>query len=476
MGRLFWKFLLAFWLTLITAGVGVAVVVSWLHQQDDNGESRRLGDPHAATLLSAGSAALRHGGVEGLRGFLEELARADPMPLFALDDDGRDILGRSVSSAEADRAARLALQATPRSPARRLEIAGKSWLLFVPASSLGMPGHAPPGFRPSEPPDGPPGPPPGPPGRRPPPWLPIGAAALASLAFAALLAWYVVRPIRRLREATRAVAAGRLDTRIGPAMGRRRDELADLGRDFDAMTGQLDGLIGAQRRLFHDVSHELRSPLARLHAAIGLARQDPTRAESSLERIEREAGRLDELVDEVLTLARLESGMVGGASVEFDVGDMVDVILDDARFEAGAKDCRVDLVSAGHARMLGQPDLLGRAIENVLRNALRHSPAGGVVSVAGHVDAPSGRYRVSICDQGPGVAEAELSAIFEPFHRGGQAGGRDGYGLGLAIAKRAIAAHGGDIEASNRPEGGLCVTLSLPLTTHAGETSAHPDR
>ncbi len=461
MGRLFWKFLLAFWLTLITAGAGVALVVSWLHQQDADVDPLRRGDPHAATLVSAGAAALRHGGAEGLRGFVEDVARTDPLPLLALDAAGRELLGRPASAAEIASARQLAATPTAFSPARRVEVAGQEWLVFVPASALAAHGRPPPGFRPGGAPEGPPGPP----GRRPPsPWLPIGAAMIASLLFAALLAWYVVQPIRRLREATRAVAAGRLDTRIGPAMGGRRDELADLGHDFDAMTGQLDGLIGAQRRLFHDVSHELRSPLARLHAAIGLARQDPARIESSLERIEREAGRLDELVDEVLTLARLESGMATGPLETFDISDLVESIVDDARFEAEAFGCQVEYRDAGPARVTGQPDLIGRSIENVLRNSLQHASTGQRIDIEARVDDATRRYIVTICDQGPGVPETELDGLFEPFKRGSNSSARGGYGLGLAIARRAVEAHGGRIRAMNRDFGGLCVEIALPMT------------
>src|SRR5207249_6291638 len=156
----------------------------------------------------------------------------------------------------------------------------------------------------------PPGPRPGPrPGPPPPiaPWEFIVIGIVTSLVFSALLAWYLTRPIRNLRWAFDAAAAGRLETRVSPLMGRRRDEIADLGRDFDRMAQQLQNLVSAQRRLLHDVSHELRSPLARLQAAIGLARQQPAKLDTSLERIEREAMRLDSMVGEVLALARLES-------------------------------------------------------------------------------------------------------------------------------------------------------------------------
>ena len=161
--------------------------------------------------------------------------------------------------------------------------------------------------------------------------LPISIGILASLGFSALLAWYLAKPIRHLRGAFDAAAAGKLDTRIGPRMGRRRDEIADLGRDFDRMAHQLQILLGSQRRLLHDVSHELRSPLARLQAAIGLARQQPEKLDASLDRIERESGRLDELVGELLTLSRLEAGMSGAADEEVDLVELVAGIADDAR-------------------------------------------------------------------------------------------------------------------------------------------------
>jgi two-component system OmpR family sensor kinase len=298
------------------------------------------------------------------------------------------------------------------------------------------------------------------------PLLPISIGILASLGFSALLAWYLATPIRYLRGAFDAVAAGKLDTRIGPRMGRRRDEIADLGRDFDRMAGQLQILVGSQRRLLHDVSHELRSPLARLQAAIGLARQQPEKLEASLDRIERESGRLDELVGELLTLSRLEAGTSGAADEEVDLVELVASIADDARFEAEAHGRRVQFSGEGEVLVQVRAELLHRAFENVIRNAVKYTREGTTVEVRVERQPTPDRLIVTVDDRGPGVPESDLPAIFEPFFRGGAGVKTAGFGLGLAIARRAIEAHGGNIQAMNRPGGGLRVEIVLP----AGES------
>ena len=200
------------------------------------------------------------------------------------------------------------------------------------------------------------------------------AGILASLAFSAGLAWYVAKPIGHLRQAFRAVSAGKLNTRVRARMGRRRDEFSDLAQDFDSMTGQLEALIGAQRRLLHDISHELRSPLARLQAAIGLVRQNPQQLDATLDRLEREVTRLDELVDEVLTLARLDSGLPGVSPQTFDLLALLDEVIGDAQFEAESLHKCVRYRGGGEARMQGRADLLMRAVENIVRNAIRYTP------------------------------------------------------------------------------------------------------
>lgn len=292
------------------------------------------------------------------------------------------------------------------------------------------------------------------------PFLPFIGALLASLVCAAALAWYVAKPIRRLRQAFNAAAEGRLEARIGRDMDGRRDELADLGRDFDRMSERLEALINAQRQLLHDVSHEMRSPLARLQAAIGLARQQPARTEDSLARIERESERIDQLVGELLTLSRLDAG-VGGEQEAVELGELLANIVEDARFEGAARGLRVDFVAGEMPEIRANAELLHRAIENVVRNALRHSPDGEVVRLEAGV--LGSFFRLAVLDRGPGVAEPDLERIFQAFFRGEVQASGNGYGLGLAIAKRVITMLNGKIRAENRSAGGLAVEILLPL-------------
>lgn len=326
--------------------------------------------------------------------------------------------------------------------------------------------NRPPGFLPGPPPDGrhlPGGGRSGrPPGEHRLPVVPLIAAMLASLIFAALLARYFSRPIRSLRAAFDAAAAGNLDVRLGADMGRRRDELADLGRNFDHMASHLASLMDGQRRLLHDVSHELRSPLARLQMAIGLARQQPDKIETSLARIERESVRMDKLVGELLTLSRLEVGAVGAMDEEIDLAELVANVVSDARFEAATSERLVSFAAATAAVVTGSAELLHRAVENAVRNAVKHTPDGGCVTVNLRLDAGGHNALISIADRGPGIPESQLGEIFEPFFRCAGTKSTDGHGLGLAIARRVVTAHGGTISASNRVGGGLSVEILLP--------------
>lgn len=290
------------------------------------------------------------------------------------------------------------------------------------------------------------------------PFVPALATLLASLACAFALAWYFAKPIRILREAFDAAAEGDLDVRIGQRMGGRDDELVDLARDFDHMTERLRVLMEGQKNLLHDVSHEIRSPLARLQAAIGLARQQPSRMGDSLDRIEREGERINQQVGELLTLSRLEAGVVG-AFENVDMGELLVGIVEDARFEGVVRGVEIDFVAGEMVEVRANAELLHRAIENIVRNALRFSPEGGKVVVKAGRE--GGIFAFSITDQGPGVPEADLEAIFAPFFReGGQVSG-GGYGLGLAIAKRVLVAINGSIVASNGEAGGLVVKVIL---------------
>ncbi|MBI5891670.1 MAG: HAMP domain-containing protein [Nitrosomonadales bacterium] len=324
-----------------------------------------------------------------------------------------------------------------------------------PGTQSGMPPLAPPTGM------GIPRPPPRPQGFMP-PLLPVFAGSLASLIFAALLAWYFARPIRTLRTAFDSVANGKFDTRIGLSMSGRRDELADLGQDFDRMASRLQGLMDAQRRLLHDISHELRSPLARLQAATDLMQQQPDRAAEFIPRLERDTGRIDALVGELLTLARLDSGMAGRMDEPVDVSEILEHIASDARFEAASRQCSVDVNVPEHIPVKGNQELLFRALENVVRNAVLHTPGGKRVALAAKYDAFGKEWRITVLDEGSGVPPSELETIFQPFFRSKAHSSYAGYGLGLAITQRVVQAHGGTVTAANRPEGGLAVTITLP--------------
>ncbi|CAN7295211.1 ATP-binding protein [Pseudoduganella sp. LjRoot289] len=332
-----------------------------------------------------------------------------------------------------------------------------------PEGGIGRPGEAGPGPNPGGPgTDGPP--------RFQPltPFVPVAAAVLASLLFAALLAWYFARPIRSLRQAFEAASQGDLAPRFAHVSGKRGDELSDLGRDFDRMTARLRSLMDAQTRLLHDVSHELRSPLARLQAAIGLAHQQPDKARASMERIERESVRMDKLVGELLTLARLEAGPLNASKEQISMADLMDEIVGDAEFEAASHDRAIELRGSADVAVNGHADLLARAIENIVRNAIKHSRAGGIVRVELDTDEASDRLHIRVLDRGPGVAQADLEAIFDPFFRSSDTPKDvEGHGLGLAIAQQVVQAHGGSVAARNREDGGLCVEIVLPITQHA---------
>lgn len=443
MGRLFWKFFFAFWLALLVAGAGVGAAV-WLHQRtlDERGQELASG-PRATFLVNATAATLRHGGIAALQGLLEEWRDRGRggAHVYVVDDADRELLGRPVPAEALAQARRLAREDSEQRIARLERADQHQYLFFVPAESKSSPHGAPPS-----------------------PLLPISIGILASLGFSALLAWYLAKPIRHLRGAFDAAAVGKLDTRIGPRMGRRRDEIADLGRDFDRMAQQLQILVGSQRRLLHDVSHELRSPLARLQAAIGLARQQPEKLDASLDRIERESGRLDELVGELLTLSRLEAGMSGAADEEVDLMELVAGIADDARFEAEASGRQVQFSGEGAAIVKVRAELLHRAFENVIRNAVKYTRENTTVEVKIERRAAPDRLIVTVADRGPGIPESDLQAVFEPFFRGETGVATAGFGLGLAIARRAIEAHGGSVRALNRPGGGLRVEIALPAS------------
>ena len=301
-------------------------------------------------------------------------------------------------------------------------------------------------------------------------WAQLLAVFLTAGLLCYLLAWYFSSPIVRLRAATQRLAAGDLTARVGAARGKRRDELADLGRDFDVMAERLQSLVDSQQRLLHDISHELRSPLTRQKIAIELAREsDGDEARWALERIEREADRLGDLINQLLTLARLESDSPVLDGDDVDLQELVNEVVLDADFEARSRDRAVRLVASRGCTIVGNHQLLHSAVENVVRNAVSYTAAGTTVEVAlrceeNPSDAGPPQAVISVLDHGAGVPQAALADIFRPFYRVEDARDRQsgGMGLGLSITQRAVQIHGGTVTAANAPAGGLLVRLILP--------------
>ena len=290
---------------------------------------------------------------------------------------------------------------------------------------------------------------------------------LLSLLFIGLVGWWVARsvarPVEALRRATRRMAEGELSARVGRQGGLAHDELAQLAGDFDIMAARIEALVAHDRGVLQDLSHELRSPLARLQLILDLARRsaNATEAIPYFQQAEAEVARLDRMLGEMLALSRMEGGLPGMQRERVDLTDVVRNGVEQSRLEADAR--RVDLRLASEAPVMvsGNAMLLERALENLLANAIKYSPAGGIVEVT--LRSEQQFAELVLRDHGPGVPEAELASLFRPFFRGSNAARAEGHGLGLAIVQRVVEVHGGTIEVHNAEGGGLQVRLRLPL-------------
>jgi two-component system sensor histidine kinase CpxA len=454
MHSLFVRIFVLFWIAMaLIVGGSIAVTVTVAARQYESPEVQRR-----SNVAIQASEVLGTGGVPALKEWLAANKSPEDRDLFIIGPDGRDILGRDLSS----------------SAARRMEFFNHDMMLG--------PAHSPPPPRNFRPPHyapqivGPDGaaytvllmP------RRPSAFGALGLPGIwftilgIALGVSALASWWLARalsaPIRRIQAGARALASERLGMRsagmrVSAGLEGRKDELAVLARDFDAMADRLRANRAAITRLLRDISHELRSPLARMRVAVGLARQpagDPAR---QMERLEREIERLDSLISQVLKLARLHGSDAHFEREEFDLDEVIEQVVRDANYEGAVKGCSVRLSGAARAKINGNRELLGSAIENVLRNAVRYSPAGMPVDVSIEPDA----LRIVVRDRGPGVPAGDLERIFEPFYRVAESRDRDsgGEGIGLAITSEVMKAHGGSARANLHEGGGLEVILSL---------------
>lgn len=308
-----------------------------------------------------------------------------------------------------------------------------------------------------------------PPHWRPPlgaPWIRWGLFLTTTVFASALIAALFTRPLRRLRTATRQFAEGDLTVRAPDVVRQRGDAIGELGREFDHMAERIETLIGTQSRLLRDVSHELRSPLARMQIAAALtAERAGQESSEDLERIQSEIQRLDTLIESLLTLTRLQSGASQLAMCHVELGVMLDQIVTDAAYEYSREGKQMQFEVTPPATVLGDASALHSAFENVLRNALRYTAPNTQVTVL--VEASSdlpATLRIQICDHGPGVPETDLARLFDPFFRSDAARHETtgSHGIGLAIARAVIERHHGRIWAHNRADGGLCITITLP--------------
>lgn len=286
-----------------------------------------------------------------------------------------------------------------------------------------------------------------------------------------VLGWWlarsIARPVAAIGDATRRMTAGDLAARVGAPWSGRDDELGRLAADFDRMAARIEALIAHERGVLQDVSHELRSPLARLHLLLDLARRTPAEAaEPHFARAEAEITRLDRIIGEALALSRMEADLPGMAIERVDVAALVQARIAAFQVEADSRGIAIDLRTTGGLAVSGSHSLIERAIDNLLSNAIKFSGDGSRIGVSLRADASE--VEIAIRDHGPGVPDADLPNLFRPFFRGANASRAEGHGLGLAIVERIVHAHRGRVIAANAEGGGLCVTVRVPSLSTAG--------
>jgi two-component system sensor histidine kinase CpxA len=455
MHSLYWRIFLAFWVALALILIGTVTVAV-------NATAHRTERPwvQRGQLYAQAARAFETGGPTALKAWLKALPGEPLGRTYIIDPLGDEVLGRSLPSPLLHPSGVASSASGKASPGDNVIAPIGGALVLVGAGGgtyhviVGPVRDAPRLF-----------------GELELPGVPLALMLMAlgvSAAVCLVLARYLAAPVDRLRMVTRRLAGGDLNVQVLPALKGRKDDMGLLAADLDAMAERLRQLLEAKQQLLRDVSHELRSPLARLQLALSLARRDESAPERHLARIAFEADRLEHLIARTLTLVRLERPVPELERTSVDVGALLRTISADIAIEADAQGCLLDVQEAGELAVSGDVELLRSAFENVIRNAVRYSPAGAVVSVSATrtvSPAREERIEVAVRDRGPGVPEKDLGLIFEPFYRVDAARehrSAGGEGLGLAIAARAIALHDGSIQAANSPGGGLSVLISLP--------------
>jgi len=284
---------------------------------------------------------------------------------------------------------------------------------------------------------------------------------VSSSIFAGVLAWSISHPIKLLLDHLKSAAEGDLLVRVSPKITASHDEFSELGEAFDLMALRLNNMIKSQSKMLHHVSHELRSPLARIQMSVGLVMQNPKKMQSSLQRVELEAVRMERMISELLEIFRFESGMQKLQKTEVDLKELLTGIVGDVLFEKHEAKLHLDMPEDAVV-VDGQLELLQRAIDNVIRNAVKYGPENGVVTIELQHSARTSEVILEVEDQGQGVEPQELEQIFRPFVRGRRASQVDGHGIGLAMTKHIVEAHGGFVKATNLSPHGFMIRIHLP--------------
>jgi signal transduction histidine kinase len=452
MRRLFWRIFGLFW----AATVVLILAIAWATSNNFENEKLPIHDVTRMDLalndeLRSAQRALRDSGVDALKKRVEEIQHFSVM-MWVIDPSNNELLGRDVPPEVRDAVAnpvqdtegfhynrmriRKLMAADAKADAKPLYIAVAS---FTGSPLLRMLYRRPNTF-----------------------WTHVALAMVISAVFSLLLAAYITAPLARIRSSARRVARGDLSARVGDLPFGRSAEILALANEFDQMAERLKDLVEGQQRLIRDVSHEMRSPLSRLRVALELARSQNGNAEPQLDRIEREAQRLEEMIGQSIQLSRMETTAQTRAE-DLALDELVADIAADAAFEAQARPCSLHIAQTAPLKVHAETDLLTSAIENVVRNAVNYTCTGTTIDL--RLDRVDNLARLRVRDAGPGVPPGDEAKIFEPYFRTDAARQRKsgGSGLGLAIAKRAIERQGGRIRARNADGGGLEVEIVLPV-------------
>jgi len=440
MRSLFWKFFLSFWLTQATV-IALAILVANFGFGRDQIKTFEQLQAHATSIAQEAAQTYEAKGAPELNRFLDSQFEATGARFWLFDTQANELSGNPYTTGVANAVRGIASPA-PVSPVVTLPTRGEK-------ANYTFAGQ----IRPRRPPS--------------PPLSVILRQLALGLLVSGIICFFLAHsltlPIVQLRGAAQELAIGNLGARVGEGVGKRKDEIGELGRDFDRMAGQIEGLVENQKQLLRDISHDLRSPLQRIRMALELARRGDSSQQGQLDRIERETVRINSFIEQLLTLARLESTESTPAMEPLCLNEIVEHIVSDAKLEAERVGCALSLAALTQYQVKGNTEVLQSAIENVARNAIHHGGEGKSVELGLHAEGNDAV--LTIRDHGPGVPPEALPRLFEPFFRVDSARSltTGGSGLGLAIAAKAVELHGGTISAHNAAPNGLVVTIHIPL-------------